>query len=79
MRLHHRGPDGHGSRQVGRTRLGHTWLSIVDLDGGRQPLTDGSGRWVVENGELYHHEQLRNRLPGPFTTDSDSEVGLHVL
>jgi len=79
-RLHHRGPDGHGSRQVGRTWLGHTRLSIVDLDGGRQPLADRTGkRWVVANGEIYNHEELRDRLPGPFTTSSDSEVVLHVL
>ena len=79
-RLHHRGPDGHGSRQVGPTWLGHTRLSIVDLDGGQQPLADGSGtRWVVANGEIYNHRELRERLPGPFTTDSDSEIVLHVL
>ena len=79
-RLHHRGPDGHGSRQVGCTWLGHTRLSIVDLDGGRQPLADATGRrWVVANGEIYNHEELRDRLPGPFTTESDSEVVLHVL
>ena len=79
-RLHHRGPDGHGSTQVGRTWLGHTRLSIVDLSGGRQPLADASGRrWVVANGEIYNHEELRGRLPGPFATDSDSEVVLHVI
>ncbi len=79
-RLHHRGPDGHGSRQVGPTWLGHTRLSIVDLDGGRQPLADGSGRrWAVVNGEIYNHEELREQLPGPFRTRSDSEIVLHVL
>ncbi len=79
-RLHHRGPDGNGSQQVARTWLGHTRLAIVDLDGGRQPLADAAGRrWVVANGEIYNHEQLRAELPGPFETDSDSEVVLHVL
>ncbi len=78
--LHHRGPDGHGSRQVGRTWLGHTRLSIVDLDGGRQPLPDAAGRrWVVVNGEIYNHDELRAQLLCPFVTDSDSEVVLHVL
>jgi asparagine synthase (glutamine-hydrolysing) len=79
-RLHHRGPDGHDDRLVGRTWLGHTRLSIIDLAGGRQPLSDATGsRWVVANGEIYNHEQLRAELGGPFTTDSDSEIVLHVL
>ncbi|NUR09611.1 MAG: asparagine synthase (glutamine-hydrolyzing) [Nocardioidaceae bacterium] len=79
-RLRHRGPDGHGTRRVGRTWLGHTRLSIVDLDGGDQPLPDAPGRrWVVANGEVYNHEDLRGALPGPFRTRSDSEVVLHVL
>ncbi len=79
-RLHHRGPDGSGTRQVGQTWLGHTRLSIVDLDGGEQPLHSPHGdRWVVANGEIYNHAELRERLGGPFVTDSDSEVVLHVI
>ena len=79
-RLHHRGPDGSGTRQVGPTWLGHTRLSIVDLDGGEQPLHSPHGeRWVVANGEIYNHEALRSRLHGPFVTDSDSEIVLHVI
>ena len=76
----HRGPDGQGSRLVGPTWLGHTRLAIVDLDGGRQPLTGGrSGLWVAANGEIYNHDDLRARLGGPFATSSDSEVILHVV
>ena len=79
-RLHHRGPDGHGTRRVGRSWLGHTRLSIVDLDGGAQPMADpGGARWVVANGEVYNHEELRRRLGGEFTTRSDSEVVLRVV
>ncbi len=79
-RLHHRGPDGSGTRQVGPTWLGHTRLAIVDLDGGEQPLHSPHGeRWVVANGEIYNHDRLRERLGGPFVTDSDSEVVLHVI
>ena len=79
-RLHHRGPDGSGTRQVGPTWLGHTRLAIVDLDGGEQPLrSPGGERWVVANGEIYNHDSLRSRLGGPFATDSDSEVVLHVV
>jgi len=79
-RLRHRGPDGIDFRRVGRSWLGHTRLSIVDLDGGDQPLSDPTGRrWVVCNGEIYNHRDLRDRLPGPFRTGSDSEVVLHVV
>lgn len=76
----HRGPDGQGSHVVGSTWLGHTRLSIVDLAGGDQPLTGGgSGLWVAANGEIYNHEELRERLGGAFATSSDSEVILHVI
>lgn len=79
-RLHHRGPDGSGTRQVGPTWLGHTRLAIVDLDGGEQPLRSADGRrWVVANGEIYNHEELRASLGGRFATRSDSEVVLRVL
>ncbi len=42
-RLEHRGPDGTHARTVGRSWLGHTRLSIVDVEGGDQPIADGSG------------------------------------
>ncbi|QWC85840.1 asparagine synthase (glutamine-hydrolyzing) [Nocardioidaceae bacterium] len=82
--LAHRGPDGEGSRRVGATWLGHTRLSIVDLAGGAQPMSgaaagETAGWWVVANGEVYNHEALRDRLPGPFRTRSDSEVVLHLV
>ncbi|HVX44878.1 MAG TPA: asparagine synthase (glutamine-hydrolyzing) [Mycobacteriales bacterium] len=78
--LDHRGPDGQGTRLTGPTWLGHTRLAIVDLDGGHQPLTTSrSENWLVANGEIYNHNDLRAQLPGPFGTDSDSEVILHVL
>jgi asparagine synthase (glutamine-hydrolysing) len=79
-RLRHRGPDGCDQRRVGRTWLGHTRLSIVDVDGGDQPMPDADGkRWVVCNGEIYNHGQLRDALPRPFRTDSDSEAVLHTV
>ena len=78
-RLEHRGPDGTHARVVGPTWLGHTRLSIVDLQGGDQPLPDESGtRWVVCNGEIYNHEVLRDDFDGPFLTRSDSEAALHA-
>jgi len=78
-RLEHRGPDGTHARTVGSTWLGHTRLSIVDVEGGDQPLTDEDrSRWVVCNGEIYNHEVLRDELDGPFLTRSDSEAALHA-
>jgi len=78
-RLEHRGPDGTSARQVGSSWLGHTRLSIVDLEGGDQPLTDEAHhRWVVCNGEIYNHEVLRGEFDGPFLTRSDSEAALHA-
>src|SRR3990170_1113885 len=61
--LHHRGPDDRGlhiDREIG---LGHTRLSIVDLSGGRQPMCNEDGSiWVVFNGEIYNHVELRADL-----------------
>jgi asparagine synthase (glutamine-hydrolysing) len=79
-RLQHRGPDGSGQRLVGSTWLGHTRLSIVDLEGGDQPMGDPSGaRWVVCNGEIYNHHVVRSTLDWAFRTRSDSEVALAVV
>lgn len=58
----------------------HTRLSIVDLSlAGRQPMTDRSGRWIVFNGEIYNHVEIRNelnKLGHPFNTRTDTEVVL---
>ena len=79
-RLRHRGPDGRGERSVAGTWLGHSRLSIVDLDTGDQPIGDRAGRrWVVCNGEIYNHQRLRADLDWPFRTRSDSEVALAVV
>lgn len=88
----HRGPDGRGERAVGATWLGHARLSIVDLAGGTQPLSAGAheslgDRWVVANGEIYNHKELRERFATAegrpaeevFRTLSDSEIVLHVV
>jgi len=81
-RLVHRGPDDHGSVTVGRSWLGHRRLSIVDVDGGRQPLVnDGEDVWLVGNGEIYNHVEVRAGLRDEheFVTGSDNEVALHLL
>src|SRR4051812_6003487 len=80
-RLTHRGPDDHGSVTLGESWLGHRRLSIVDVDGGRQPLVTPDGDvFLVGNGEVYNHADLRDELePERFVTDSDNEVALHLL
>ncbi|MPZ88834.1 MAG: asparagine synthase (glutamine-hydrolyzing) [Nitriliruptorales bacterium] len=80
-RLGHRGPDDMGERRVGRSWIGHARLSIVDLEGGGQPLVDRDGRrFVICNGEIYNHRALRERLGHDrFLTDSDCEAALHAV
>jgi asparagine synthase (glutamine-hydrolysing) len=80
-RLAHRGPDDAGSVELEHAWLGHRRLSIVDLDGGKQPLeTAQGGVYLVGNGEVYNHEAVREDLgEDAFTTDSDNEVALLLL
>ncbi len=80
--LLHRGPDAQACVRLAGCQLGHTRLSIVDLEGGAQPMTDAEGRFhVVFNGEIYNHRELRKELEGlgaRFRTRSDTEVLLHA-
>ncbi len=80
-RLVHRGPDDEGEVAIGGARLGHRRLSIVDVEGGRQPFANAAGDvWLVGNGEVYNHEQVRTTLTDRrFSTRSDNEVALHLL
>jgi asparagine synthase (glutamine-hydrolysing) len=80
-RLAHRGPDDSGEVRVGEHCLGHRRLSIVDVDGGAQPLRNAAGDvWLVGNGEVYNHEQVRATLaPRRWVTRSDNEVALHLI
>lgn len=79
--LAHRGPDGEAVREGRGYGLAHRRLAIVDLSTGDQPMTDASGRlWVVFNGEIYNHLDLRAELEAKgyvFVTRSDTEVLLH--
>jgi asparagine synthase (glutamine-hydrolysing) len=76
--LSHRGPDDAGIAGDADTVLGHRRLSIIDLAGGRQPLTNADRSiWLVCNGEIYNHEELRGPLEAGgyrFLTHSDCEV-----
>jgi len=80
--LVHRGPDGHGYHRDPGLALGHRRLSIVDLDGGAQPMGNEDGTvQVVFNGEIYNHAALRRELAERghvFRTRSDTEVLVHL-
>jgi len=77
--LAHRGPDGRGRHVAGNVALIQNRLSIIDLEGGRQPIFDADGRAIVANGEIYNYRELRDLLSGvTFTTHSDSEIPLHL-
>src|SRR5688572_7574330 len=81
-RLAHRGPDDHGYHLRARVGLGHRRLSIVDLAGGRQPLAnEDESVWIVFNGEIYNHVELRKELQSRghvFKTRSDTEAIVHA-
>lgn len=78
--LAHRGPNGQATVAHQNSYLGHTRLAIVDVEGGQQPLSDAAAtRWMICNGEIYNHPQLRQQFSGyPYKTRSDSEDILAV-
>ncbi len=80
--LEHRGPDGEGFHVDGPAALGHRRLSIIDVAGGAQPLSNEDGTvWVTYNGELYNELELRRELEGRghrYRTSSDTESLVHL-
>ncbi|MBI3550339.1 MAG: asparagine synthase (glutamine-hydrolyzing) [Elusimicrobia bacterium] len=75
--LAHRGPDDRGFHHEGEIGLGSRRLAVIDLEGGRQPMTGGSGAVAVFNGEIYNFKSLRlelERRGHRFKTRSDTEV-----
>ncbi|MFL5372535.1 MAG: asparagine synthetase B family protein, partial [Myxococcales bacterium] len=78
--LVHRGPDAQGFFFEGPAALGHRRLSILDLEGGVQPMT-AEGVTLLFNGQAYEHEEVRARLRQrghAFATRSDTEVVLRA-
>ena len=80
--ISHRGPDDEGFYVSGQVGLGFRRLSIIDLSGGHQPLSNEDGTlWIVFNGEIYNYKELRAWLITKghvFRTQSDTEVIVHL-
>ena len=80
--IRHRGPDGYGFYVGQRVGFAHVRLSIVDIVGGAQPLTNEDGQIVVTyNGEIYNHPELRRELEQKghiFRTRCDTEILVHA-
>lgn len=91
--IRHRGPDDDGAytsefclrppyEPMPGVALGFRRLSIIDLEGGHQPMSNEDGNvWVVFNGEIYNYQALRRRLDGAghsFRTNSDTETIVHL-
>lgn len=78
----HRGPDDEGIYLDGALGLGMRRLSIIDVTGGRQPMSNEDGTvWIVCNGEIYNFPELRAALEKKghhFATRSDIEVIVHL-
>ncbi len=78
----HRGPDDSGSYLRGNIGLGNRRLSIIDLQSGKQPISNEDGTvWVVYNGEMYNYPKLRPQLEAKghiFRTNSDTEAIVHL-
>lgn len=80
--IHHRGPDDDGVYIDGNLAMGMRRLSIIDLGGGKQPIYNEDGRFVVVfNGEIYNFRELMEQLQARghvFKTVCDTEVIVHL-
>jgi asparagine synthase (glutamine-hydrolysing) len=80
--IRHRGPDQFGIYLDERIGMGSARLSIIDLSGGQQPISnEDETLWIVFNGEIFNYVELRPGLEARghfFSTNSDTEVLLHL-
>jgi len=80
--MRHRGPDGEGIFADQNSALGHVRLSIIDVEGSKQPLSNEDGCvWVTFNGEIYNYKELRKQLLAKghqFKTQGDTETLVHM-
>jgi asparagine synthase (glutamine-hydrolysing) len=81
--LRHRGPDGFGFYHDDTAGLAHARLSIIDLEGGWQPIANEDRTlWIIFNGEIFNYPELREELQKRghrFATQSDTEVIIHLF
>src|SRR3954447_12608539 len=81
-RITHRGPNDSGEYFDGPLALGMRRLSIIDVAGGHQPISNETGTvWIVFNGEIYNHSELRRQLElrgHRYRTNSDTETIVHL-
>lgn len=80
-RMSHRGPDESDYHVMEKGHiLCHERLSVIDLSTGKQPIQGSAEAWMVHNGEIYNHHQLRDTVlkHHTFRTTSDSEVIVHL-
>src|SRR5712691_7439627 len=78
----HRGPDDQGTMVAANVALGMRRLSIIDLAGGHQPISNEDGTvTIVFNGEIYNYKELQRELGAcghRFQTNSDTETIVHA-
>ena len=79
--ISHRGPDSSGYYIGDECALGFRRLSIIDLDGGSQPIyNENNDKVIIFNGEIYNYQEIRKELVDKghiFSTETDTEVILH--
>lgn len=80
--MNHRGPDGEGVYSNANVALGHKRLSIIDVEGSKQPLcNEDESIWITFNGEIYNYPELRKKLKARghgFKTEGDTETLVHL-
>lgn len=81
-KMHHRGPDDSGIYIGPGIGLAHRRLSIIDISGGHQPMSnEDNSIWIVFNGEIYNHLDMRNELVAKghvYKTECDTETIVHL-
>src|SRR6202451_3086321 len=83
QQIGHRGPDDEGWRVQENVGLAMRRLSIIDVPTGHQPMSNEDGNlWIVFNGEIYNHQDLRRDLEARghrYRTQSDTETIVHLF